>query len=112
MAESAHCTSVSLSPTGTHALVTTTNPAQVHLWDLRCKSILHSFAGFDQSRYVVRAVFGGNHSELILCGSEDSQVYVWHRESGEPLFTLGGHSGPVTSLACCPQRPQLFASAR
>ncbi|XP_076903517.1 WD repeat-containing protein 26 homolog [Bidens hawaiensis] len=43
--------------------------------------------------HVIRACSGGPGEALIASGSEDSQVFIWNRRTGELLKTLGGHVG-------------------
>lgn len=58
----------------------------------------------------VRTAFGGADESFVVSGSEDSQVYVWHRHSGELLEVLPGHSGAVNAVAWSPNAC-LLASA-
>ena len=83
---------------------------QVHLWDAVERRRLHRYRGHKQGRFVIRSCFGGRDESLIFSGSEDTQVYIWHRYSETLLETLPGHSGSVNSVAWSP-RGDLFASA-
>jgi len=83
---------------------------EIHLWDLPAKKILQKYRGHVQTRYFIGSCFGGAHQNFVVCGSEDSQVYIWHRVSGVLLTTLSGHSGCVNSVCWNPKNPKLFAS--
>eukprot|EP00325_Prymnesiales_sp_UTEX-LB-985_P018767 CAMPEP_0174757914 /NCGR_PEP_ID=MMETSP1094-20130205/107499_1 /TAXON_ID=156173 /ORGANISM="Chrysochromulina brevifilum, Strain UTEX LB 985" /LENGTH=556 /DNA_ID=CAMNT_0015963833 /DNA_START=42 /DNA_END=1712 /DNA_ORIENTATION=+ len=102
-------TSLAISSDSRHLLV---NMAceEVHLWDSREGALLHRYRGHKQGRFVIRSCFGGSDESLVISGSEDSQVYVWHRYSEVLLHTLPGHSGSVNAVAWSP-RGGMFASA-
>ncbi|EOD11386.1 hypothetical protein EMIHUDRAFT_452457 [Emiliania huxleyi CCMP1516] len=84
---------------------------EVHAWDVDGRRRLGSYSGHRQGRFVIRSAFGGKHDGLVLSGSEDTQVYVWHRHSGALLRKLPGHSCAVNSVSWSPASPHLFASA-
>ncbi len=44
-AETAQCMSLAVSSAGPHVLVATSNPAKIHLWDLKAKAVVRSFSG-------------------------------------------------------------------
>lgn len=102
-------TSLCLSRDGRHALVNTMGN-EIHLWDLAQPSIVRRFAGHKQGRFVIRAAFGGADESYVVSGSEDSQVYIWHRHSGSLLEVLPGHSGAVNAVCWSPVTC-IFASA-
>jgi len=83
----------------------------VHLWDLEEKTIIRKFTGHKQGRYVIRSCFGGVREVFVACGSEDSQVYLWHKGTGALLKTLHGHAGTINCVAWSPLDPTVFASA-
>lgn len=62
-------------------------------------------------RFVVRSCLGGFRDAFVLSGSEESKVYVWHRDTGEMLAELEGHAGCVNSVSWNPVRHHMFASA-
>jgi len=104
-------TSLSLSRDGRYVLVSISDPAGVLLWDLATGKRVRRYEGMKQSRYVVQASFGGAEDMFIVSGSEDSQVYVWHRLSGNLLSVLPGHSGTVNSVDWSPIDPHMLVSA-
>ncbi|KAL2464934.1 transducin family protein/WD-40 repeat family protein [Abeliophyllum distichum] len=83
-----------------------------HLWSIDGSVILVAkYRGHKRSRLVVRSCFGGLEQAFIASGSEDSQVYIWHRVSGELILTLPGHSGAVNCVSWNPANPHMLASA-
>ena len=107
--ESDSITSLCLARDGRHALISTARE-EIRLWDLATQTLLQRYTGHRQGRLVIRACFGGADDSLVLSGSEDSQVYTWHRHSGALLHVLPGHSGAVNAVAWRPGAA-MFASA-
>lgn len=83
----------------------------LRIWDTKSKKKVRDFLGHKQDRLILRACFGGVDEALIASGSEDSKIYIWHRQDGEVLRRLEGHSSNVNSVAWSPKNPYLFASA-
>ena len=71
----------------------------------------HRYRGQRQTKFVIRSAFGGANEAFVVSGSEDSQVYVWHRHNARLLEVLPGHSGTVNAVAWNPRDPHMFASA-
>ncbi|KAL3849075.1 hypothetical protein ACJIZ3_010957 [Penstemon smallii] len=85
---------------------------ELHLWNIDgCARLVAKYKGHKRSRYVVRSCFGGLDQSFIASGSEDSQVYIWHKLSGELVLTLTGHSGAVNCVSWNPTNPHMLASA-
>ncbi|KAI3457672.1 hypothetical protein Pfo_014335 [Paulownia fortunei] len=85
---------------------------ELHLWKIDgCPKLVAKYKGRKCSRFVVRSCFGGLEQAFIASGSEDSQVYVWHRVSGDLIFALAGHSGVVNCVSWNPANPRMLASA-
>jgi len=112
VADQENLTSLSLSADGRYLLVNVSSDSrpEIQLWDLEEKLVVRKFSGHKQGRYVIRSCFGGVRDMLVVCGSEDSQVYIWHRATGALLRTLQGHAGTINSVAWCPTDPRMFAS--
>ncbi|KAK9093229.1 hypothetical protein Syun_028140 [Stephania yunnanensis] len=104
-------TSFSLSMDSKFLLVNLLNQ-EIHLWtiDGDCR-LIAKYKGHKRSRFVIRSCFGGFEQTFIASGSEDSQVYIWHRTTGELVGALPGHSGAVNCVSWNPANPHMLASA-
>lgn len=83
---------------------------EIRVWDLLDMVVLQRYRGPRCSRFVIRSSLGGFDQNLIASGSEDSQIYIWYRRTGELLRVLSGHSATVSSIAWSPKHPCLLAS--
>ncbi|KAK4479269.1 hypothetical protein RD792_014780 [Penstemon davidsonii] len=103
--------SFALSEDSKFLLVSLSNQ-EIHLWNIDgpTNAVLATYRGHKRSRFVVRSCFGGLGQAFIASGSEDSQVYIWHRDSGELILKLGGHSGVVNCVSWNPVNPHMLAS--
>ncbi len=135
LTESDPVTSLSLSRDGRHLLLNLQNQ-ELHLWDLSSAMAWHAAghaAGGEGSpasppyptapafkfrgqceragRYIVRGTLGGAGDAFVASGSEDSQLYVWHRRCGDLLAVLPGHTSVVNAVSWSAQQPGLLASA-
>lgn len=103
-------TSVQTSQDSQYALINHA-PNEVHLWDLHTGRVTRKYEGQIQGRHVIRSCFGGVDGNFVVSGSEDANVYIWHRESGALLEVLPGHGeGSVNSVAWNPTNERMFAS--
>lgn len=103
-------TSVKISEDSRYALINHA-PDEIHLWDLEELRLARKFTGQRQSHHVIRSCFGGIDGNFVISGSEDRNVYVWHRDTGELLEVLEGHGlGSVNSVAWNPRNKRMFAS--
>uniref|UniRef100_A0A5B6Z3S3 Putative WD repeat-containing protein 26-like n=1 Tax=Davidia involucrata TaxID=16924 RepID=A0A5B6Z3S3_DAVIN len=104
-------TSFTLSEDNKFLLVNLINQ-EIHLWSIeRDLKIVSKYKGHKRARFIIRSCFGGFEQAFIASGSEDSQVYIWHRGTGELLSTLPGHSGAVNCVSWNPKNPHMLASA-
>ncbi|CAG8522629.1 10420_t:CDS:10 [Funneliformis caledonium] len=110
MDENAKLTSICLSSDCKYALLNLSTK-EIHLWDIDERRIVRKYFGQKQGRFVIRSCFGGIDQGFIVSGSEDSKIYVWHREHADLIETLSGHKGSVNSVNWSPIDPYMFASA-
>ncbi|KAG2077940.1 WD40 repeat-like protein [Suillus decipiens] len=103
-------TSVKISEDSRYALINHA-PDEIHLWDLEEFRLARKFTGQRQGHHVIRSCFGGIDGNFVISGSEDCNVYVWHRDTGTLLEVLEGHGlGSVNSVAWNPRNKRMFAS--
>ncbi|KAF5732517.1 Transducin family protein / WD-40 repeat family protein isoform 2 [Tripterygium wilfordii] len=85
---------------------------EIHLWSIDGDiKLIAKYKGHRRSRFIIRSCFGGLKQAFVASGSEDSQVYIWHRGSGEVIEALPGHSGAVNCVSWNPANPHMLASA-
>ncbi|CAA0836935.1 transducin family protein / WD-40 repeat family protein [Striga hermonthica] len=103
--------SFSLSEDNKFLLVSLLNE-ELHVWSVDgATELVAKYRGHKRARFVVRSCFGGLDEAFIASGSEDSQVCIWHRLSGELILKLAGHSGAVNCVSWNPTNPHMLASA-
>jgi len=102
-------TSLAMSNDGKYLLVNVCSN-EIHLWNLKTKTLKQRYRGHKQTRFVVRSTFLGANNAFIASGSEDSEVYLWHRKSGKLLSVLEGHAGTVNAVAATPHDITRFVS--
>lgn len=104
-------TCVSISQDSKYMLINMAD-GEVQLIEIETAEIVRRFLGQKQRQFVIRSSFGGADENLIISGSEDSKVYIWHKENGTLIETLDGHrTGCVNAVAWNPADPCMFASA-
>ncbi|KAI9144799.1 WD40-repeat-containing domain protein [Paraphysoderma sedebokerense] len=108
--ESDSITSIALSDDGRYAIANLSSQ-KIHLWDLEEKRLVQQYIGQKQGRFVIRSVFGGYGQAFIASGSEDCNLYIWHREQGKLIETLSGHTDTVNGVTWNPADPSLVATA-
>jgi len=103
-------TSVKMSEDSRFALINHA-PDEVYLWDLNEGRLTRKFTGQHQGHHVIRSCFGGTGGNVVLSGSEDRNIYVWHRDTGALAKILSGHGvGSVNAVSWNPCNDRLFAS--
>ncbi|CAL9229666.1 unnamed protein product [Arabidopsis halleri] len=104
-------TSFSLSNDNKYILVNLLNQ-EIHLWNIEGDpKIVSRYKGHKRSRFIIRSCFGGYKQAFVASGSEDSQVYIWHRSTGKLIVELPGHAGAVNCVSWSPTNLHMLASA-
>ncbi|KAJ6110801.1 hypothetical protein N7486_003036 [Penicillium sp. IBT 16267x] len=116
--EEDYCLSFSSKPTSvaisrdSKQMLVNLKEGEIQLIDLETAGVVRRFSGHKQGDYVIRSTFGGAGENFIVSGSDDSKVYIWHKENGSLVESLDGHSkGCVNSISWNPADPTMFASA-
>jgi WD40 repeat protein len=68
--------------------------------------LLHSFTGHS---HIVRSLAVSTDGKILVSGSRDKTIKIWHLETGELLHTLNGHKDGVYAVALSPNG-QIIAS--
>mmetsp|Transcript_1669 Transcript_1669/g.3920 ORF Transcript_1669/g.3920 Transcript_1669/m.3920 type:complete len:592 (-) Transcript_1669:63-1838(-) len=100
--ESDGITSIAMSQLSDQVLVNISSSTPViRLMDLAERRVVQKYMGHFQGRFVVRSCFGGPREQFVVSGSEDSQIYIWHRHFGSLLEVIPGHASTVNAV-CWP----------
>ncbi|KAH9950266.1 WD40 repeat-like protein [Amylocystis lapponica] len=114
--EGGQLTSVKVTADSQYVLINSAQVAagsnsEIHLLDLNTERIVRKYTGHTQHGDVLRSCFGGTDGTFVASGSQDRNVYVWHRDSGTLLEVLSGHGeGSVNAVAWNPRNERMFAS--
>ncbi|KAI4096564.1 MAG: hypothetical protein L6R37_006941 [Teloschistes peruensis] len=104
-------TCITVSRDGRYMLINMSN-GQIQLIEIETREFVRRFEGQVQGEYVIRSCFGGADENLVISGSEDSRIYIWHKTTGNLIESLDGHQTPgcVNVVAWNPAHPCMFAS--
>ncbi|CAM9749826.1 unnamed protein product [Ascophyllum nodosum] len=87
-------TSVDLTVDGMYLLASSRH-GPVRTWDVRMGRPLLRYKGHQNTTSsFLRATFGAEE-QLVLGGSDDGNLYVWHHRGTQLLHALPGHTGTV-----------------
>ncbi|OSX78135.1 hypothetical protein BU14_0120s0018 [Porphyra umbilicalis] len=101
---------VCFTPDG-ESLVTGAEDHVVKVWDVRNRTVRHSFVGHETDIYSVDASTDGR---FIASGSGDKTAKLWSLQTGLLLTTLGGPTGAtdgITSVAVSPTSAHVAAGS-
>nr|CDP26178.1 Putative WD repeat-containing protein 26 [Podospora anserina S mat+] len=102
-------TSVSLSQDSKWLLVNTVDDEAL-LYDFGTKEVFQKYKGHTGGEVIIRAGFGGAGENLVISGSEDGNVFVWHRTTGQLVHKKMAHSPRVNSVCWNPRDAGMYAT--
>ncbi|XP_065883697.1 WD repeat-containing protein 26-like isoform X2 [Dysidea avara] len=105
--------SFTLSKCGHYALLNIANQG-IHMWDLMglpLPCLVRRFSGVTQGFCTIHSCFGGLNENFVVSGSEDNNVYVWHKKREYPIAILDSHTRTVNCVSWNPVRHSMIASA-
>lgn len=118
--EAGHMLSITVSKDSRYALVNLTTD-EIHLWDLETLRIVRKYYGQPEKivknclgqleKFVLRSCFGGPEENLVLCGSEDGNIYAWNRETTNLVEIIRGHTNNVNCVRFNPLIHDMLASS-
>ncbi|CAM9628302.1 unnamed protein product [Chrysoparadoxa australica] len=99
-------TGVSVSPDGTK-LLSNSMDKTLRTWDVRpfpaagreLKTLQGAMHGAEKT--LLRCSWSGD-GDMVAAGSSDRSVHIWDEPTGEELYLLPGHSGPVNEVSSGP----------
>ncbi|KAI3626096.1 hypothetical protein CBS9595_001457 [Malassezia furfur] len=109
---------VAISPDSQSALLSGIG-CDVILLNIASRTLQQRYHGHKADEFVIRATFGGHGEQLagglgapfVVSGSEDAQIYFWHRASGRLIESSCRHAhGAVNDIAWRPQHDAVMAS--
>ena len=85
-------TAIALSKDGEYLLanISMTKP-RIECYYIPTGELKGKYKGHEQRNYILRPAFGGLNERLVLVGSEDSSICIWHRHSCELIARIQGH---------------------
>ncbi|XP_034478202.1 NACHT domain- and WD repeat-containing protein 1 [Drosophila innubila] len=87
---------VCVAPSKQH-LILATNSGDVQQWHIMSNSLEHTYKGHTAA--VTCLLVAPQQSQLLLTGSEDATVNVWHVSLRERRVHINAHTAPVTAVA-------------
>ena len=73
-------TAIALSKDDEHLIANISmTKLRIECYNIISGEVRGKYRGHEQRNYILRPAFGGLNERLVLCGSEDSSICVWHR---------------------------------
>ncbi|ODA84016.1 hypothetical protein RJ55_02534 [Drechmeria coniospora] len=102
-------TSVSISQDSRHLLVNKQDNEAL-LIDLVTRNSVQKFVGHTGGEYLIRSAFGGANESFVVSGSEDGNLFIWHKTTGVPVERLHAHMPRCNAATWNPTDPCMLAS--
>ncbi|KAG5999343.1 hypothetical protein E4U54_001905, partial [Claviceps lovelessii] len=102
-------TSLSISQDSRSLLVNKAD-SEAQLIDLATRSTIHKFVGHKIDRFIIRSTFGGANESFVVSGSEDGNMFIWHKNMGDAVERLPGHVKRCNGATWNPADPCMLAS--
>lgn len=104
--------SISMSQNSRSLLVNKLD-GEAKIIDLGTRDTIRDFkSGVEGGNFVIRASFGGANESFVIVGSEEGSVYIWHKDSGQLVEKLEGHTkGCCSAVSWSPIDSCMFATA-
>lgn len=93
--------SLSTPPAQDCLLVSQLDPGVISLWEQKGEqfSCTSSYVDHVNQRYVIRPCLAREDQGIIATGSEDGQIYLYHRDSLNVVQRLSGHEAAVNCVS-------------
>ncbi|KAL2059876.1 hypothetical protein VTL71DRAFT_10031 [Oculimacula yallundae] len=106
-------TSVSISQNSRYLLINKTNGAAQMMDLVGQGALVRTFeSGAKGGNFIIRAAYGGANESFVIFGSEDGDIFIWHKETGQLIEHLEGHGkASCNSVSWNPSNPTMFATA-
>ncbi|KAG6041249.1 hypothetical protein E4U41_005290 [Claviceps citrina] len=102
-------TSLSISQDSRSLLVNKAD-SEAQLIDLATGTTLHKFLGHKMDRFIIRSSFGGANESFVVSGSEDGNIFIWHKNIGAAIVRLSGHPKRCNGATWNPADPCMLVS--
>ncbi|KAJ3088335.1 hypothetical protein HK102_008998 [Quaeritorhiza haematococci] len=101
-------TSLAASVTTEDRILVTSNDSRIRLYNLRDKSLYRKYKGLENRSSQIRAGFSDD-GRLIVCGSEDKNVYLWNTDPPSQQVVSGSSSSVGAGVAGDLHHPHQFS---
>ncbi|KAH6696834.1 WD domain-containing protein [Plectosphaerella plurivora] len=109
MPQESRPTSVSLSEDSHHLLVNRKD-GEARLINLLTQSTVQKYLGHKGGDCLIRSSLGGANESFALSGSEDGNIFIWHKISGRVVAQMEAHEPRTNAVVWNPEDTCMIAS--